>query len=210
MKNKYYMGLGVVLLLLFSISVAYAAYNFTQNLNITTVNVSQSGIKWNVHFVAGTVNASEASTNGTGYSCGAATVTTSSVTVADTELSINGKTCTYPIQIKNEGDVAAKLGAITLTATPTATVSPSGTVTCTASNGNAKITCGSSASDPAYITYTLATNSAGSTPISTSNVSVAIGGTTTIYLVVKNNKTALATSTVSLSAATFSLRFDQN
>ena len=211
MKNKYYIFLGAVLLLLFSVSVAYAAVIFTQSLTITSNKVSQTGISWNVHFVAGTVNASEASTNGTGYTCGAATVTTTSVTIADSEMSIPNKTCTYELQIKNDGGVAAKLGQISRTTTPTATVTPTsaGSVTCSASNGNAVVTCGGT-NNPAYITYRLGTTSAATTPISTSNVSVAIGGTTKIYLVVKNNRSDLATAKVELSAATWSLRFDQN
>ena len=193
MKRNYKVALVAVIVALAGVSIAYAALSTT--LNITVNQVTQNALTWNVAFITGTVNATAEGTSATGRTCGAATVTATTVTVAATTLSKPGDGCVYKLQVKNSGTIAAKLGTITPT-------QPTGTgVSCgTASGGN--MVCGN-------ITYKITTDAAGSTLATSSNTTVAIGATKDLYLVVRYNSDALATTAVTQSGAQFALPFNQ-
>lgn len=192
MKNKYVMTLIGAFGLLLAVSIAYAALSTT--LTITANKVTQQALTWNVALVTGTLTATEEGT-ASGRVCGTATVTTTNITVANTTLSKPGDGCVYTFQVRNSGDIAAKLGTITPT-------KPTGTgVTCaTASGGN--MVCGN-------ITYKITTNSTGTTVATSSNTTVNAGQTKTLYLVVRYTGTSLSSSTIEQSSASFSMPFNQ-
>ena len=176
---------------LFAVSVAFAAMSTT--LNITFGKVTQNALTWNVAFTTGTVTATAAGTSGTGRSCGTATVAATAVTVADTTLSKPGDKCTWKLNVKNTGGIAAKVGTIT----PTKPTS----ITCgTASAG--KMVCGN-------ITYILTTDANGTTQLTTSNFTVNASSNKDMYLVANYTGTGLNSAAVTQSAAKFSLKFDQ-
>ena len=197
MKNKYVSSTLFVcafgLLLVVAVAVAYAA--LTSTLTITTNQMTQQALTWNVALVPGTVNGVESYSDPstTGRSCGVATVTTSSITVADTVLSKGQDACEYTFVVRNAGDIGAKLGTINAT-------KPSG---CTSSGST--ITCGT-------IQYKITTtNSFGGTAVTTSNVTVAGGADKTLYLWVKNTAAAGTTSTeAEYTNVGYTLVFNQN
>lgn len=176
---------------LFAVSVAFAAMSTT--LNITFGKVTQNALTWNVAFTTGTVTATAAGTSGTGRSCGTATVAATAVTVADTTLSKPGDKCTWKLNVKNTGGIAAKVGTITPT-------KPTSTTCGTATAG--KMVCGN-------ITYLLTTDAAGSTQLTTSNFTVSANSNKDMYLVANYTGTGLNSSAVTQSAAKFSIKFDQ-
>ncbi|MBQ6135044.1 MAG: hypothetical protein IJI60_01865 [Bacilli bacterium] len=196
MRNKYVSTSLFVcafgLLLVVAVAVAYAA--LTSTLTITTSQMTQQALTWSVALVPGTLTATEggdAST--TGRVCGTATVTTTSITVADTTLSKGQDSCMYTFVVRNAGDISAKLGTIN-------TTKPSG---CTSSGST--ITCGT-------IQYKITTtNSFSGTAVSTSNVTVAGGADKTLYLHVKNTAASGTTSTTAeYSNVGYTLVFNQN
>ena len=183
--------LAVALVLLVGVSVAYAALSTT--LNITFGKVTQSALTWDVGFVPGSVTATAGGTSDTGRSCGTATVTAGSVSLADTTLSKPGDKCTWTLQIQYSGSVGAKLNTITPTA-------PSGISCGTASGAN--LVCGN-------ITYNLTTDSGGGTILSTGGT-LAAGNTQTVYLVAKYTPTnAVQSSAITHTGAKFSLVYAQ-
>lgn len=172
------------------VGVAYAALSAT--LNITFGNVAQSAITWNVGFTGTSATATAGGTSATGRSCGNATITSSSVTLADTTLSKPGDSCTYTLTIKNSGTVGAKLNTITPS-------SPTSTSCGTASGGN--LVCGN-------ITYKLTSDAAGSN-ILTSGNTLAANATQTVYLVVMYNASGVQSSTITQTGAKFTLTYAQ-
>ena len=192
MTKKYIVPIGVLAVALLVIGVAYAALQ--SNLNVTVNKVTQNALTWNVALVAGTLTATEEGTGSTGRTCGTATVTATSITVADTMLSKPGDGCVYTFQVQNSGGIAAKLGTITPTA-PTGSGVSCGTV----SGGN--MVCGN-------ITYKITTDSAGSTIATSSNTTVEANTTKTLYLVVRYNSESSGSS-VTQTAAKFSMPFEQ-
>ena len=180
----------IVAILVVGVGIAYAALSTT--LSITFGNVTQSAVSWNVAFQGSSATATEGGTSSTGRSCGTATITTSTVTVANTTLSKPGDKCTYELTIKNNGTIGATLGTITPTA-PTST-------TCEiATNGN--LTCGN-------ITYKLTTDSTGATELTTGGT-IAAGGSQTIYLVISYNANTVQSSPITQSGAQFALIYNQ-
>jgi hypothetical protein len=192
-RNLQIILVGAVLMIV-GISVAFAAMSTA--LQITTNSVVQQTQSWNIGFVTGTVNGTAGGTSATGRSCGAATVTASSVSVAATNLSKPDDSCTYTLQIKNNGTIAGTLGNIQPT-------NPTGTnVTCGTSSG-ATMVCGN-------ITYKLTTDAAGSTVLNTTtNATLNASATRTIYLVVKFTGTAPTSSQITQSGAKFTLTYNQ-
>ena len=191
MKVNYKFALLIAITSVFGIAIAYAA--LSTSLTITANKITQSALSWNVGFVAGTVNATAGGTSSTGRTCGAATVTANSVTLADTTLSKPDDSCLYKLQVKNSGGIAASLGSVTPT-------KPSSTTCGTASGGN--MVCGN-------ITYKLTTDSSSSTVVTSSNFSLAAGATKDLYLLVKYTGTTLNGSAVTQSAGKFTLVFNQ-
>jgi hypothetical protein len=172
------------------LSIAYAA--LSQTLNISLGTVTQSPQSWNVAFVTGTVTATTSATSSTGFSCGDATVTAEAVTISSISLSKPDDTCKYALTIKNTGSIAAKLNTIART-------KPSG-VTCT-ENG-ASMVCGN-------ITYSITTNEAGTTLLTTGGTLAANTGTLNVWLIAKYTGTTLNSSAVTHTNPSFALTYDQ-
>lgn len=183
----------VAVIVLLGVGVAYAA--LSASLTITFNKVTQSALSWNVAFTGSTVTPTVAGTSDTGRLCGNATVTPTSVSVADTSVSKPGDKCTYELTVRNSGTVTAKLSSITPTA-------PTGTgVTCdTATNGN--MVCGN-------ISYKLATDAAGTTDLAL-NSTITPSTNQTIYLIISYVPTDTVDNTsVTQSNAKFTLSYNQ-
>lgn len=170
--------------------VAFAALSAT--LTITFGSITQNSLTWDVAFQGTSATATVGGTSATGRTCGTATITSNSVTVAATTLSKPGDKCTYQLTVANNGTVNAKLSTITPTA-------PSSTTCGTLSSGN--MVCGN-------ITYKLTSDSSGSTLLPT-NTTINTGATQTMYLVISYNSESLATSQITQSGAKFSLVYEQ-
>ncbi len=181
----------VALILVVGIGIAYAALSAT--LDITFNRITQNAITWDIAFVGNSATGTPAGTSATGRSCGTATITATSVTVADSSVSKPGDKCTYALTIKNNGTVNGILSSITPTA-------PTSVVCETATAGN--LVCGN-------ITYKLTTDATGDT-LFTSGGSLAADASQTIYLVVLYNKTDEVQSTqIEQSGAKFTLTYNQ-
>ncbi len=180
----------VATIMVVGVGIAYAALSTT--LNITFGSVTQSALEWNVGFQGNSATATAAGTSSTGRSCGAATITPSTVTVADTTLSKPGDKCTYTLTVANSGTVGAVLASITPTA-------PSGITCGTATTGN--LVCGN-------ITYKLTSDSTGNTVLPT-GTNLAAGATQTIYLVISYNAETLQGTAVTHTGAKFTLVYNQ-
>ena len=154
--------------------------------------VTQTAGSWSVGFTPGTVNGTKGGTSTGDITCGTATVTTNSVTVANTALSKPDDSCTYALTIANTGSIDAKLDEITLT-------KPSSTE-CTVSG--ASMLCGN-------ITYKLATNTDG-TSLLTTNTTLAKGtGSINVFLIIKYTGTTVNNSAVEQSNGKFTLVYNQ-
>jgi len=180
----------VATILLVGVGIAYAALSTT--LTITFGKITQSALSWNVAFEGSSATGTASGTSNTGLTCGNATITATSVTVADTTLSKPGDKCTYTLTVKNSGTVDAKLNAITPTA-------PSDT-TCGTSTGGTLI-CGN-------ITYKLTSDQAGSNVIST-GTTLASNNSQTIYLVVSYNASGLQSTSITQTGGKFTLSYVQ-
>lgn len=190
-RKNIYLSIVALVVAVIGLSVAYAALSTT--LNISFGNVNQSAMTWNVGFQTGTVTGTASGTSATGRSCGSATVTADTVTVADTTLSKPGDTCTYALTIKNTGSIAANLATIT----PKAPTS----VTCGTATGG-KMVCGN-------ITYKLTTDAAGNTILTTNKTLAASTGTLPVYLVVSYTGADVNATEVTQSSAAFTLIYNQ-
>lgn len=101
---------GIVLLL--SISVAYAALSTTLT---TTVNkVTQNVLTWDIGFVPGTITGVATSSTNSAV-CGTATATATTISGVSAILTGTGDKCEYTYQIRNNGDIAAKVSNIIFT-----------------------------------------------------------------------------------------------
>ncbi len=182
--------LAIVSVLVLGIVVAYAALSTA--LNVSFSGISQNALTWNVGFQGSSASGTAAGTSSTGRSCGTATITSSTVSVASTTLSKPGDKCTYTLTIKNSGTIAATLSSITPTK-PTST-------TCATASG-ATMVCGN-------ITYKLTSDSGGSTALVT-NKTLAAGASSTVYLVASYTGTGLNSSAVTQSGAKFAINYAQ-
>ena len=101
-KNReVYVILSVLCVAVVILAVAYAALSSTLEINFGTV--SQNVQSWNVGFIPGTATATSKGTSTTGLVCGSATVTTDTVTVADSSISKPGDSCTYKLTTDDVG-----------------------------------------------------------------------------------------------------------
>ena len=182
--------IGAIVLLIVGISVAYAALSST--LNISTGNVTQNTLSWNVGFQTGTVEGTEGGTSSTGMSCGEATVTANSVTIASSSLSKPDDSCTYQLAIKNTGGLDAQLTTIT-------PVHPTST-TCT--DSGASMVCGN-------LTYKLSTDAAGTTLLPLNGTLAKTNGSQTVYLIVEYTGTEVNDTVIEQSAGGFTLVYTQ-
>lgn len=192
MKNRRQKQLIVIAILfvVLGIGIAYAALQTT--LNISFNSITQNQLTWNIGFTGSSATATEGGTSATGRSCGTATITPTTVTIANTTLSKPDDSCSYALTIKNSGTVTGKLQSITPTA-------PSG-ITCDPISSG-RMVCGN-------ITYTLASNSSGSTIIATGS-NLEPNETLTVYLVAKYTGTTLNSSAVTHTGAQFAILYNQ-
>ena len=173
------------------LTIAYAA--LSANLSVTLSNVTQNAASWDVGFdtSSATVTGKASGTSTTGITCGNATVSKNSVSVAATTLSKPGDTCTYDLTIKNTGDIIAKLSSITSTA-------PSGCE----GGSTASLVCGN-------LTYKLTTSDT-QTLLATSNAQLAAKtGTLATKLIVTYSGSSLNTVAVTQENAGFTLNYSQ-
>ena len=196
-----YVVIGTLCIAIVALTIAYAA--LSANLQINFGTVTQSTQSWNVHFVGSSATGT-ASSNGTdtsGVTCGAATITNNSVTIAATTISRPGDKCTYPLTVKNDGTIDAILSSITPQA-------PSSTECATATG--ATLICGN-------IKYRLTTDSAGSTLLTATKDlgkkdSTNPSDTLNLYLIAEydNSVTTLNNSSAIVqSGAGFTLNYNQ-
>ena len=187
--NKLYIMLAIVLVAVVVLGVAYAA--MSKVLTITSGKVTQSALSWNVAFdtASATVNATAGGTSATGRTCGAATVSASTLTFSDTTLSKPGDTCTWSFTIKNTGSIAAKVSGFAYTK-PVSSCTTSGST----------MTCGK-------LTYKITTN--GSTELA-QNSTIAAGGTQAIKVVASyTDNSNLLGSAVTYSGAQVKITYTQ-
>jgi len=159
---------------LFGLAVAYAALSTA--LNITFGAVKQNSLSWNVGFETGTITGTK--TGSAASSCGEATATSTTVTIANSTLSTLHDKCVYKLKIKNTGTVDADLASISAK-TPTSN-------TCDTAI-TSKMICGN-------ITYTLTSDQAGSSLLGTGNTLVAETGTLDVYLTAEYTGTTTGSS----------------
>ncbi len=172
MKNQQKLTFMMVafLVVIVGLSVAYAALSTT--LNITVNKVTENALTWDVAWATtSTCVLNEGGTSSTGRSCGAATASGTSLTIADTTLSKPGDYCRYTCTINNNGGIVAKFGSATATV-PTVT---SGGGSC--SKSGTTITCKNSSS-AILLTYKIGKNDDCSTALSTSDTIAAKSGST--------------------------------
>lgn len=105
MKNEKNILIGILLVAIMVMSVGYAAFASTLTIN-GTATISGS---WDVE-----ITGIESSFVGTATNASAPTYTKTTTTF-DTTLMAPGDSATYTITVKNKGNIAAKLNAITLT-----------------------------------------------------------------------------------------------
>ena len=184
-----YAVLGVLCVVVLALSISYAALSSTLNINFGTVTQSQQ--TWDVGFVAGAVTATTMGTSATGLTCGVATVTKNSVSVANSTISKPGDGCVYELTVSNSGTIDATLGTIT-------NITPSAT-SCTESGTS--MVCGN-------LTYKLTTDQAATTLL-TGNVALAHQQQQTIYLSVQYTGTEVSQSAASQSGAGYTLVYNQ-
>ena len=191
-KNKKgtYIIIGILCVMVVGLSVAFAALSTT--LNITFGKVTQTALTWAVAFdtTGSPKAATEGGTSATGRTCGTATITANTVTIADSELSKPGDKCTWNLTVKNTGTIDANLATIT-EKKPTST-------TCTGSG--AQIVCGN-------ITYKLTTD--GSTLITTNTTVAKSTGTLAMKLVAEYTGTGVNSTAIVQNGAGFTLVFNQ-
>ena len=190
--NKLYIMLAIALVAVVVLGVAYAAMSTV--LTITSGKVTQNALNWNVAFdtASTTVNATAGGTSATGRTCGAATVSASTLTFADTMLSKPGDTCTWSFTIRNTGSIAAKISGFAYTK-PVSSCTTSG----------ATMTCGN-------IKYSVTTDTAGSTVLK-SGTSLSANKTLAAYIVAEYVPTnAVQSSAITQTGATFKMTWAQS
>ena len=170
----------VLAVLIVITSIAFAA--LSQTLNVSTNNVTQNALSWNIGFEPGTVNGVLTATDPRMATCGAATVTSDTISGISVVLENIGDKCAYTFNLQNSGTIGGKLTNIVVTK-PTST-------TCTITGST--MVCGN-------ITYKLRYNSATSDTLVAVNDTIApksgIVPTTQVnlhdYLVMISNKMVL-------------------
>ena len=184
----------VAAILIVGVSIAYAVLSTT--LTITFSKVTQNSIDWNVAFDTTTnpVEGTPAGTSATGRTCGDATVTANSVTVANSGVSKPGDKCTYQLSVKNTGSILARLAEINTTQ-PSVGGTP---MSCTVSG--ASMVCNK-------ITYKLTTDAAGTTLLAT-NSTIAASASQAVYLVVMYNDEDVTATAQTQTGASFSLVYN--
>ncbi len=188
--------LGLLLVAFASISavaIAYAA--LSSALTITTNKITQKGSSWNVAFdtATTTVTGTGTGTSTTGRTCGNATVSANSITIADTTLGKPDDQCTWDFTIKNTGSMVAVLQSVTGNqGSATCTVTPASTTT------TAKMVCGK-------ITYTITDTSGGN--ILTGSTIAASTGTQSVRLTAKYTTNTATPTAVNQTGMSFTFTY---
>lgn len=157
----------VIAVLILITSIAFAA--LSQTLNISTNKVTQSAQSWNIGFEAGTINGVLTATDPRMATCGAATVTSDTITGINVILENIGDKCAYTFNLKNSGTIGGKLTNLVVTKPTSTSCSTSGST----------MVCGN-------ITYKLRYDTATSNTLVTLNDTIApkSGNTPTTRVVV--------------------------
>lgn len=188
-RKSMYISIIALIVAVLGVTIGYAVLSTTLNINFG--NVTQNAMTWDVGFVGTSVEGVSDGTSNTGRSCGTASVTSSTVTLATTSLSKPGDKCTYPLKIKNNGGIVAKLTAIT-PKSPT-------DISCTSTE--ASMVCGN-------ITYKLASDADGTTSLPI-NTTLDVEEEKTAYLVVSYTGTTLNSENITQSNGGFTLTYNQ-
>ncbi len=134
-RNNLVLTLSILIVIVVGITIVYAA--LSASLKVSTSNITQNVVSWNVGFEVGTgtVKGETYNPNSStaGISCENATVTSNSISIGATTLTKPGDACYWRVTIENNGTIDAKLTSIQTTA-------PSG-VECTGMN-TGSIFCG--------------------------------------------------------------------
>ncbi len=193
-KKGLSIGVTVIVVMVLGVTIAYAASLLTNTLDVTINKVTQNALSWNVAFQTGSVNATPGgSSDSTGRSCGVATVTADTATVAASTLSKPGDSCTYALSVRNTGDINAILSTIT-------PISPASTQCDT--NG-ATMVCGN-------ITYKLAINATGSPLLNINSTLPKTNRVQPIYLIIEYTGATTSTTAVQQASGGFTLVYTQN
>lgn len=189
-RNLQVILVGTILMIV-GLSVAFAAMSTVLTITTNTVR-NDTTVTWNIGFQGTSATATAGGTSATGRSCGTATITSTSVTVASTTLSKPDDWCRYSLTIKNSGTITGTLTGIDATA-------PSST-TCSQASGPTMV-CGN-------ITYKLTTDQDGNTALTTGGT-LAANATRTIYLFVRYTGASLSSTQITQSGGSFSLTYSQ-
>lgn len=185
----------IFILIIATLALSIAFSSLSTLLNINYGDVNQSAQTWDVGFdTSGSpLAASSTGTSAAGRICGAATITKDSVSVADTQLSKPGDTCTWSLTIQNLGTIDAKLNSVTPII---------GENSCTISGSSME--CGN-------ITYKLATDQAGTTLLSSQiNSTLAkTNGTKDVYLIATYSSNSIGGSSNTQSGIGFTILYNQ-
>lgn len=185
----------IFILMIATLALSIAFSSLSTLLNINYGDVNQSAQTWDVGFdTSGSpLAASSTGTSAAGRICGAATITKDSVSVADTQLSKPGDTCTWSLTIQNLGTIDAELNSVTPII---------GENSCTISGSSME--CGN-------ITYKLATDQAGTTLLSSKiNSTLAkTNGTKDVYLIATYSSNSIGGSSNTQSGIGFTILYNQ-
>ena len=185
----------IFILMIATLALSIAFSSLSTLLNINYGDVNQSAQTWDVGFdTSGSpLAASSTGTSAAGRICGAATITKDSVSVADTQLSKPGDTCTWSLTIQNLGTIDAELNSVTPII---------GENSCTISGSSME--CGN-------ITYILATDQAGTTLLSSQiNSTLAkTNGTKDVYLIATYSSNSIGGSSNTQSGIGFTILYNQ-
>ncbi len=185
----------IFILMIATLALSIAFSSLSTLLNINYGDVNQSAQTWDVGFdTSGSpLAASSTGTSAAGRICGAATITKDSVSVADTQLSKPGDTCTWALSILNLGTIDAELNSVTPII---------GENSCTISGSSME--CGN-------ITYKLATDQAGTTLLSSQiNSTLAkTNGTKDVYLIATYSSNSIGGSPNTQSGIGFTILYNQ-
>lgn len=185
----------IFILMIATLALSIAFSSLSTLLNINYGDVNQSAQTWDVGFdTSGSpLAASSTGTSAAGRICGAATITKDSVSVADTQLSKPGDTCTWSLTIQNLGTIDAKLNSVTPII---------GENSCTISGSSME--CGN-------ITYKLATDQAGTTLLSgqINSTLAKTNGTKDVYLIATYSSNSIGGSSNTQSGIGFTILYNQ-
>ncbi len=177
-------------------SIAFAALSKT--LNISANRVTQSAQTWNIGFETGTVNGVLTATDPRMATCGAATVTSDTISGINVILENIGDKCAYTFNLKNNGTIGGKLTNLVVTKPTSTSCSTSGST----------MVCGN-------ITYKLRYDTATSNTLVALNDTIApkSGSTPTTKIVVLTAEytgSSLATDDFQQKGFAYTLTYSQN